>query len=118
MIELTPDWRAEGACRTADPDLFFPVAVGAVANRQIAKAQRICAGCPVRQQCLDFALRTPEPRRLGRHHAGAAHPGPPGTGAPRAAHAQQGGGGGPRLLTGQGGTGGSDQPVSPATSRG
>jgi WhiB family transcriptional regulator, redox-sensing transcriptional regulator len=61
MIEPTPDWRAEGACRTADPDLFFPVAVGAVANRQIAKAQRICAGCPVRQQCLDFALRTPEP---------------------------------------------------------
>ena len=61
MIELTPDWRAEGACRTADPNLFFPVAVGAVANRQIAKAQRICAGCPVRQQCLDFALRTPEP---------------------------------------------------------
>ena len=61
MIELTPDWRAEGACRTANPDLFFPVAVGAVANRQIAKAQRICAGCPVRQQCLDFALRTPEP---------------------------------------------------------
>jgi WhiB family redox-sensing transcriptional regulator len=61
MIELTPDWRAEGACRAADPDLFFPVAVGAVANRQIAKAQRICAGCPVRQQCLDFALRTPEP---------------------------------------------------------
>ena len=61
MIELTPDWRAEGACRTADPNLFFPVAVGAVANRQIAKAQRICAGCPVRQQCLDFALRAPEP---------------------------------------------------------
>jgi WhiB family transcriptional regulator, redox-sensing transcriptional regulator len=61
MIELTPDWRADGACRTADPDLFFPVAVGAVANRQIAKALRICGGCPVRQQCLDFALRAPEP---------------------------------------------------------
>ena len=61
MLELVPDWRADGACRTVDPDLFFPVAVGAVANRQIAKAQRICAGCPVRQQCLDFALRTPEP---------------------------------------------------------
>jgi WhiB family redox-sensing transcriptional regulator len=61
MIELDLDWRAAGACRTADPDLFFPVAVGAVANRQIAKAQRICADCPVRQKCLDFALRTPEP---------------------------------------------------------
>ena len=61
MIEFAQDWRADGACRTADPDLFFPVAVGSVANRQIAKAQRICAGCPVREPCLDFALRTPEP---------------------------------------------------------
>lgn len=61
MIEFASDWRADGACRTVDPDLFFPVAVGAVANRQIAKAQQICAGCPVRQQCLDFALRTREP---------------------------------------------------------
>lgn len=61
MIEFASDWRADGACRTVDPDLFFPVAVGAVANKQIVKAQRICAGCPVRQQCLDFALRTREP---------------------------------------------------------
>jgi len=61
MIEFASDWRADGACRTVDPDLFFPIAVGAVANRQTAKAQQICAGCPVRQQCLDFALRTREP---------------------------------------------------------
>jgi WhiB family redox-sensing transcriptional regulator len=63
MIEYLPDWRAEGACRTADPDLFFPVAVSTtpVAARQIARAQRICAGCAVRQQCLDFAMQTREP---------------------------------------------------------
>jgi WhiB family transcriptional regulator, redox-sensing transcriptional regulator len=60
MIEFTPNWRADSACRTADPDLFFPVAVGVVARRQIAKAQRICADCPVKQQCLDFAMRTRE----------------------------------------------------------
>jgi WhiB family redox-sensing transcriptional regulator len=61
MIEFAPNWRAESACRTADPDLFFPVAVGTAAGKQIARAQRICAGCPVRQECLDFALLTREP---------------------------------------------------------
>jgi WhiB family redox-sensing transcriptional regulator len=61
MIDRFPDWRAEGACRTADPDIFFPVAVGtAVAAKQVARALLICAGCTVRQQCLDFAMRTRE----------------------------------------------------------
>jgi WhiB family redox-sensing transcriptional regulator len=61
MIEYAPDWRAAGACLTADPDLFFPVAEGTVPSKQVAQAQRICAGCPVRQQCRDFAMRTREP---------------------------------------------------------
>jgi WhiB family redox-sensing transcriptional regulator len=61
MIEFTPDWRAAGACLTADPDLFFPIAEGTVTSKQAARAQRICADCPVRQQCLDFAMRTREP---------------------------------------------------------
>lgn len=60
MIEYSFNWRAHGACLTADPDLFFPVAMGTVASRQIAEAQQICAGCPVKQQCLDFAMQTRE----------------------------------------------------------
>jgi WhiB family redox-sensing transcriptional regulator len=60
MIDYATDWRAAGACLAADPDLFFPVALGTGAISQIARAQRICAGCPVRQQCLDFAMRTRE----------------------------------------------------------
>ena len=54
------DWRAAGACLSADPDLFFPIASGQVAARQITQAQLICSGCGVRQQCLDFAMRTGE----------------------------------------------------------
>ena len=54
------EWRTAGACLSADPDLFFPIATGVVAHNQIIKAQRICAGCLVRQQCLDFAMRTGE----------------------------------------------------------
>lgn len=61
MTEYSTEWRTAGACLTADPDLFFPVAVGAFASSQVARAQRICAGCPVKQQCLDFAMRTREP---------------------------------------------------------
>jgi WhiB family transcriptional regulator, redox-sensing transcriptional regulator len=60
MTEYASDWRAAGACLTADPDLFFPIAGGAPSARQEAKALRICAHCPVRQECLDFAVRTGE----------------------------------------------------------
>lgn len=60
MAEYATDWRAGGACQSADPDLFFPIATGEVASRQIAMAQRICADCRVRQQCLDFAMRAGE----------------------------------------------------------
>ncbi len=51
-----PNWRADGACLSADPDLFFPRSSAGPAEKQIARAKRICAGCLVRQECLDFAL--------------------------------------------------------------
>jgi len=60
MIEYATDWRASGACLTVDPDLFFPVAIGTAAAKQVSRALRICDGCAVRQQCLDFAMRTGE----------------------------------------------------------
>jgi WhiB family transcriptional regulator, redox-sensing transcriptional regulator len=60
MTEYATEWRASGACLSADPDLFFPVAIGGAASKQVTQAQRICAGCGVRQQCLEFAMRTGE----------------------------------------------------------
>ena len=50
------NWRSSAACLAADPDLFFPISSTGPAQRQIARAKVICAGCPVRVQCLDFAL--------------------------------------------------------------
>jgi WhiB family redox-sensing transcriptional regulator len=50
------NWRASGACRSADPDLFFPLSGNGPADKQIARAKMICAGCQVRQECLEFAL--------------------------------------------------------------
>jgi WhiB family redox-sensing transcriptional regulator len=51
-------WRSAAACRSADPELFFPLSESGKALEQIAEAKVICAGCSVRRQCLEFALRT------------------------------------------------------------
>lgn len=60
MIEYATNWRAASACLNTDPDVFFPVAVGTASAKQVARALRICDGCSVRQQCLDFAVRSGE----------------------------------------------------------
>jgi WhiB family transcriptional regulator, redox-sensing transcriptional regulator len=55
---VTSDWRAYAACRHADPGLFFPVGTTEAALLKVNRAKQICAGCPVRQACLDWALAT------------------------------------------------------------
>ena len=50
------NWRAAGACLSEDPDLFFPISTSGPAQRQIARAKMICAGCGVRSECLEFAM--------------------------------------------------------------
>jgi WhiB family redox-sensing transcriptional regulator len=71
------NWRAAGACLTADPDLFFPISTKGPAEQQIIRAKTICAGCGVRRECLEFALShdlvygiwggtTPEDRQRAR----------------------------------------------------
>jgi WhiB family transcriptional regulator, redox-sensing transcriptional regulator len=56
MRESVANWRSAGACLSADPDLFFPISITGPADKQVARAKLICAGCVVRQECLDFAL--------------------------------------------------------------
>ncbi|CAL9279508.1 MULTISPECIES: WhiB family transcriptional regulator [unclassified Streptomyces] len=50
------DWRQSAACRDEDPELFFPVGTSGPAVMQAEEAKRICARCPVREQCLQWAL--------------------------------------------------------------
>ena len=50
--EITMDWRDKSACLTVDPELFFPVGNTGPALDQIEKAKQVCAGCPVRTECL------------------------------------------------------------------
>lgn len=49
------EWTAHAACRDMNPDIFFPTR-----GEDVRPAKRVCAGCPVRQQCLDYALDNQE----------------------------------------------------------
>jgi WhiB family redox-sensing transcriptional regulator len=52
----TYDWRHRAACRDQDPELFFPVSDIGPGARQAERAKAVCARCPVRAQCLEYAL--------------------------------------------------------------
>jgi WhiB family transcriptional regulator, redox-sensing transcriptional regulator len=49
--KLDTTWMAEGKCRDLPPETFFPSdGVG------VEIARRICADCPVKAPCLEYAL--------------------------------------------------------------
>ena len=52
------DWRLRAACRSADPDLFFPVSRSGPSIEQVALAKAFCRACQVRRECLAFAVAT------------------------------------------------------------
>lgn len=52
------DWRSRAACMDEDPELFFPIGTTGPAVEQALEAKRVCAGCDVREPCLEFALAT------------------------------------------------------------
>jgi WhiB family redox-sensing transcriptional regulator len=54
-------WEPSAACRTADPQLFFPSTDGHGAQQPAAAAKEICRGCPVRVSCLAYAIENDEP---------------------------------------------------------
>ena len=51
------------ACSTVDPELFFPQEQpGQLAAKYVnlSKAKAICDGCPLKNPCLEYALRNME----------------------------------------------------------
>lgn len=64
-ITFAPDpgrprrWQDSALCAQTDPDMWFPEKGG---STRAAKA--ICASCPVRAECLDYAL---EHEDIGAH---------------------------------------------------
>ncbi len=51
-------WRNAATCKDTDPELFFPVGTTGQALLQIEKAKSVCGECPVKVDCLHFALDT------------------------------------------------------------
>ena len=52
------DWRLEAACNAVGTEEFFPVGQTGDALHQTARAKLVCASCPVRVHCLEFAVTT------------------------------------------------------------
>jgi WhiB family redox-sensing transcriptional regulator len=51
------EWQREAACAFHDPELFFPAGTTGPAAAQEEQARQICAACPVRNRCLEWALQ-------------------------------------------------------------
>ena len=49
-------WRQQGRCRGVDPTVFYPVSD----EDEALEAKQICATCPVRVACLEYALAARE----------------------------------------------------------
>ncbi|MGQ0718787.1 MAG: WhiB family transcriptional regulator [Pseudonocardiales bacterium] len=45
------EWQERALCAQTDPEAFFPEKGGST-----REAKRICAGCEVRAECLEYAL--------------------------------------------------------------
>lgn len=52
---LREPWMDDALCAEVDPDVFFPEKGGSTRD-----AKKVCAACPVRAMCLDYALANKE----------------------------------------------------------
>jgi WhiB family redox-sensing transcriptional regulator len=48
-------WQEQALCAQTDPEAFFPEKGGST-----REAKRICVGCNVKAECLEYALRSDE----------------------------------------------------------
>ena len=51
---VDPLWQELAACRGMTPEIFFPES-----GATLAPARRVCAGCPVAQECRSVAIADP-----------------------------------------------------------
>ena len=49
------DWQERALCAQTDPEAFFPEKGGST-----REAKKVCTGCDVRSECLEYALQNDE----------------------------------------------------------
>jgi len=59
VYDDSSQWRERAACRSTDPELFFPVSETGPSWLQIWRAKQICRACPVQRKCLAWRCRIP-----------------------------------------------------------
>lgn len=57
------EWQYQGSCRQLDTEMFFHPdgERGSSRRRRAAEAKRICASCPVVEQCREHSISAREP---------------------------------------------------------
>jgi WhiB family redox-sensing transcriptional regulator len=66
-VHTVNTWRTRAACRGPETALFFPPSNAERRedrDRREARAKAICRDCPVRRECLDYALEVSEPHGI------------------------------------------------------
>lgn len=64
LARVEPTWRSQAACRSSDASPFYPPSSTESKDDRRAReaaARALCAQCPVRTPCLDYALFVKEP---------------------------------------------------------
>ncbi|WP_438939617.1 WhiB family transcriptional regulator [Catenulispora pinisilvae] len=61
------DWVQQGACRTSEPELFFPITPPGYTRpkQQLTEAKAVCHRCPVIESCRKWALAHPRMAQYG-----------------------------------------------------
>ena len=49
--DVAPSWQERALCAQTDPEAFFPEKGGST-----REAKKVCLGCDVRSECLEYAL--------------------------------------------------------------
>lgn len=71
---MSTEWQQHGRCRDTDASVFFPPPTfehKPDREAREAKAKAICAECPVRISCLEWALAVDEPYGVWGGHSEA-----------------------------------------------
>ena len=66
-LTIVETWQAKAACRGPQAAVFFPPAQFERKDEKLereSRAKEICKSCPVRPECLQYALEIKEPHGI------------------------------------------------------